>query len=715
MRVSIGKRLVLGLGTVLVFVVLLGALAWVQTNILWGQYRQFYEHPFMVRRAIGSLETSILKMRLELREAVLAVDEKDRIFHRQNSDIYQVAAEHDFDELSERFLGPRSDVENARSSFAQWVATRAGYWKQIMDGKGEDVWTVLHYSGEVENTRQQLLLDLKKIDDFAEDMGGRLYRAAWQKKHTLQWQLAVGVSLIFLLSGVLIYLLLKSIRSPLKELVSVSNQFRKGRLEVRSSGDSADEFGELSHAFNLMAESIQKQEQELTTRHEELALASKYKSEFLANMSHELRTPLNSLLLLAQELAANREGNLTAAQIESAKIVYSSGKDLLHLINEILDLSKIEAGRMDIQTGTVKGGELAEKTRHSFERLAREQGIDFDVTIAADAPLEINSDFHRVEQIIRNLVSNAIKFTERGNVAVVFGYCSLELDVPCTGPCCRGCLTITVKDTGIGIAPEQQETIFKAFRQVDSTLTRKYAGTGLGLTISRNLASLLGGEVLVQSEPGQGSEFTLRLPLRPDQQSQQFDDRTPQIEPAISSELRPPRTTGNGDDPSGIDGIYLETKAVAVVAEYQKDPDPALQNVKVLVVDDDMRNTFAVSRLLSEQGMSPLKAENGERALRLLDENPDVALVLMDIMMPGMDGWETIDRIRGQERFQALPIIVLTAVTDYCEGIQDLPAEVRGVLLKPVSADLLLASVRAAVIGIQGFDAGNEVSGGLHD
>ena len=246
---------------------------------------------------------------------------------------------------------------------------------------------------------------------------------------------------------------------------------------------------------------------------EELALVSKYKSEFLANMSHELRTPLNSLLLLAQSLSENKSGNLTGEQVESARIIRDGGGDLLKLINEVLDLSKIEAGRMDLRLDTVRIGDLADGVRASFAHMAKAKGLELVIAASEDAPAEMTSDRSRIEQVIRNLMSNAIKFTDSGSVKITFSRPSPGTDLSRSGVSAGECLAISVKDTGIGIAREDQRIIFKAFQQADGGAARKYGGTGLGLSISRELAGLLGGEIQLESTPGEGATFTLYLPV----------------------------------------------------------------------------------------------------------------------------------------------------------------------------------------------------------
>ena len=246
----------------------------------------------------------------------------------------------------------------------------------------------------------------------------------------------------------------------------------------------------------------------LQEKAEELALASKYKSEFLANMSHELRTPLNSLLLLAQSLADNKGGNLTSEQVEFARIIHNSGSDLLNLINEILDLAKIEAGRISLSIAKVKVEDLAEGVRVSFGHLAKQNGLALEVEVSPDAPAELVSDKKRIEQVIRNLVSNAIKFTEHGKVTVAFGRPSAEADLRDLDLERSHCLAIAVRDTGIGIDPAHQKgQSSRPSSKWNGSTSRKYGGTGLGLSISRELAHLLGGKIHLVQHPGPGVHF----------------------------------------------------------------------------------------------------------------------------------------------------------------------------------------------------------------
>ena len=252
---------------------------------------------------------------------------------------------------------------------------------------------------------------------------------------------------------------------------------------------------------------MQKAKLALEEKTRELLLSSQYKSEFLANMSHELRTPLNSLLILSQILEENKEGNLTKKQIQYANTIYSSGKDLLDIINEILDISKIESGKVDSQISEIDIKGILTFINHQFTAIAEQKDIQFDVTIQDDVPVIVYSDEQKIYQILKNLVANALKFTEEGSVKInVFRSISISnLER-------NEFIAFSVSDTGIGIPPEKQELIFEAFQQADGTTSRKYGGTGLGLSISKGLADLLGGYITVNSNEENGSEFTFFLP-----------------------------------------------------------------------------------------------------------------------------------------------------------------------------------------------------------
>ncbi|HEY9417225.1 MAG TPA: ATP-binding protein, partial [Pseudonocardia sp.] len=451
---------------------------------------------------------------------------------------------------------------------------------------------------------------------------------------------------------------------------------------------------------------------------DQLAQASRYKSEFLANMSHELRTPLNSLLLLSRLLAENEERNLTDKQREFASTIHKAGADLLLLIEDILDLSKIEAGRVHVEPqltdlATVRGYVL-----QAFEPQAEDKGLTLRVDLAPDVSPTIVTDAQRLQQILRNLLSNAVKFTDTGSVSLTiapadptdtYGVPSLDE--------ATGVVSFSVRDTGIGIAGAKLNMIFEAFEQADGTTSRKYGGTGLGLSISRELARLLGGAITVSSEPGIGSTFTLQLP-----------ETLPAIQPSVSgapAQLTASRSTSQPGQPStvagpSVDGSYGNAASgrfrgvqrqsggspppvLGSVGEGAGDRKtvPDLAGVTVLIVDDDVRNVFALTSALELHGLRVLYADNGSDGLRLLSDHRDVDIVLMDAMMPDLDGNETtrmIRRVHGKE----LPVVFLTAKAMPGDRESSLEAGASDYITKPVDLDKLLSVMASWVTRIGG-------------
>ncbi|MBX6388644.1 MAG: HAMP domain-containing protein [Frankia sp.] len=491
----------------------------------------------------------------------------------------------------------------------------------------------------------------------------------------------------------------------------------------------------------------------LEERAEQLAQSSQYKSEFLANMSHELRTPLNSLLILAKLLADNPENNLTAKQVNFAKTIYAAGSELLGLINDILDWSKVEAGKMAVEPTTVRTEALCDAVAQAFRPIVEQNGLDFVVTVAADVPEEFVTDEQRIQQVLRNLLSNAVKFTERG--AVRLDVTVASPDVPFIVPSLRSAPTVlsfAVSDTGIGIPPDKQRMIFEAFQQADGTTSRRYGGTGLGLSISKEIARLLGGSIGVSSAVDRGSTFTLYVPsvLPPDQQPAEgtpgepddvliiHADEGPRRPATPASELPPARSARSTatERPAGAGDLQETTRPgtgdVAVVPDLPEPgvgkapgerggtsaPQPGrtpflteparplrepvpdetdpLQGATVLVVDDDVRNVFALTSALEMFGMRVQYADNGHDAVKLLQQGKaTIDLVLMDVMLPGMDGNETTSVIRAMPAFTNLPILVLTAQAMPGEREKSLAAGATDYITKPVDLDHLLGVMRA--------------------
>jgi signal transduction histidine kinase/HAMP domain-containing protein/ActR/RegA family two-component response regulator len=403
---------------------------------------------------------------------------------------------------------------------------------------------------------------------------------------------------------------------------------------------------------------IEQARQELEDRARQLATASKYKSEFMANMSHELRTPLNSALVLARVLADNTEANLTTKQVEYARTIHSAGSDLLQLINDILDLAKVEAGHLEPHPTDVSVPVLVDYVESMCRPLTTEKGLTFDVVVEPGTPQHLHTDELRLQQILRNLLSNAVKFTHRGTVRLHIRMADHE---EVRNPALRAepaVFAFAVSDTGVGIPADKLEVIFEEFRQADGTTSRAYGGTGLGLSISRDLTYLLGGELSVRSEPAVGSTFTLYLPAA-----------TPTV---------PIPLTVNGDKPAEIPAPTVAVR------------DSRFHDVKILIVDDDPRNVFALTAALEQQGFQVVSADTGVAGIRVLEQHNDVALVLMDVMMPELDGNATIAAIRNMSAHAGLPIIAVTAKAMPEDRHRTLAAGANDYVTKPVDADRLL-------------------------
>lgn len=415
-------------------------------------------------------------------------------------------------------------------------------------------------------------------------------------------------------------------------------------------------------------EALELAQQEIKQKAEALEIASRYKSEFLANMSHELRTPLNSILVLSELLATNKNQGMTPEEIEFSNIIHASGKDLLDLINDILDLSKVEAGRMEIDIEEMNIEDLEEYVIRTFSPITNKKGISLVTELGDNLPDYIMTDSQRVMQILKNLMSNAIKFTEKGSVALKVYRPDNHTVFTHPGLTSGNALAIQVKDTGIGISEEKAKVIFEAFQQADGTISRKFGGTGLGLTISRNLARILGGEIQLRSEENEGSTFILYLPINP-------------VENTQPERLYSP-VKGKGET------VTIEPEPMPSTPSFL--PDSVFENKKILICDDDMRNVFVLSKILEEKKVHILIGKNGREGIEKLQANPDTNLVLMDIMMPEIDGYTAMREIRKDARFKQLPIIALTAKAMKGDREKCIEAGASDYLSKPVQTEKLL-------------------------
>ncbi len=462
----------------------------------------------------------------------------------------------------------------------------------------------------------------------------------------------------------------EELRVANEELQSQSTQLRdsQARLETQQAELEQTNVQLADHAERLRrhAADLAAAKRDTEIRATELARANRYKSEFLANMSHELRTPLNSSLILAKLLADNRDGNLTPEQVKYARGIAAAGNDLLTLINDILDLSKIEARKVDLTRNAVDIGQLAGRLAQTFEPIAEQKQVFFRVIRSEDLPATIDTDAQRLSQILKNLLSNALKFTERGEVA---------LEIYPRGEA----IEFAVRDTGIGIAEEHHEIIFEPFRQADGTTNRKFGGTGLGLSISRELARLLGGDISLESTPGQGSTFRLLLPRVAPEPASRASAVAPAMAPAspgrhgaAASASRLPSAPRKGSVPDDRANIRNEGRVL-------------------LVIEDDLAFARVLYDLARELGFDCLVATTADEGMELAAQFR-LAAVVLDIKLPDHSGLTVLDRLKHNPLTRHVPVQVISA-EDNTREARAMGAA--GALVKPVERDALVSTLTA--------------------
>jgi signal transduction histidine kinase/ActR/RegA family two-component response regulator/HAMP domain-containing protein len=469
-----------------------------------------------------------------------------------------------------------------------------------------------------------------------------------------------------------------------QELTAGSQRLQAQQHELQKSNTELAEKAALlatqNRAIEIKNAEIELARQEIEERAAQLAAASRYKSDFMANMSHELRTPLNSALVLAKLLADNLDGNLMDKQVEFARTIHSAGSDLLQLINDILDLAKVEAGRMEPSISDVAMSAVVKYVRNLCEPLAAEKALHFVVELDPTLPTILRTDEQRLQQVLRNLTSNAVKFTDEGGVTLRIRPAAadeVESEALRAAP---SRVAFEVEDTGIGIPADKLSVIFEAFQQADGTTSRRYGGTGLGLSISRQLTQLLGGELTVRSEPGVGSVFTLYLP-----------EVAQPSTPAVPENPAPDTTSDKVTTPE----LVPAARALPQLPPAPGEAAPRFHGEKILIVDDDLRNVFALSSMLEAHGLNVVFADNGVAGVRALERNEDIALVLMDVMMPELDGNATMAAIRNLNRYADLPIIAVTAKAMKEDRAKSLASGANDYVTKPVDSDLLLRLINA--------------------
>ena len=436
-----------------------------------------------------------------------------------------------------------------------------------------------------------------------------------------------------------------------QQLEETNSQMEEQHQQLEEANSQMEEQQQQLEEANSHMEEQQQQLKEssytLRDKNEELVLSSKYKSEFLANMSHELRTPLNAIIVLSNMLENNKFNNLDKEEIKKASIIHKSGNELLLLINDVLDLSKIEAGKMILDKEFFTSKDLLEELSNLFNAQIEEKNLSFIVEDNFNS--QICSDKTKILQILKNFLSNALKFTRIGSI-------SLKIETLDETK-----LQILVSDTGIGIESKQLESVFNAFVQADGSISREYGGTGLGLSISKKMAEFIGGEITLQSTFSKGSTFSLILPIL--------------IKTETDKKINEQKTSDE----------------ITRYSSYKNDSQELLES-KILVVDDDIRNIFILSELLSSHGAEVFTAHNGKEAIEELQANDnDIDIILMDIMMPVMDGYEATELIKENKKSKDIPIIALTAKAMQEDKEKALDAGCNDYVTKPIDASLLLS------------------------
>ncbi|MGE8214528.1 MAG: response regulator [Stenotrophomonas sp.] len=444
------------------------------------------------------------------------------------------------------------------------------------------------------------------------------------------------------------------------------------RVQAEELQASNEELRQKTEVLNEQKEVLQVLQRETEFKAQELARASQYKTDFLANMSHELRTPLNSLLILSKELAENESGHLDVEEVEAAAVIHDSGSNLLRLINDILDLSKIEAGKMDVHREEVRVDAITREVLRHFRHMAVENRLEFVIDLDDSVPETVVTDRSKLQQVLNNLLGNAFKFTREGKVTLQLGMADNALLTRIGAAADEQHLALAVRDTGIGIPEERLDSIFEAFEQVDSSTSRHYGGSGLGLAIARRLAQLLGGQLVVDSEQDKGSCFTLVLPIL------SAAAHGIKAEEAFPVPTRPAPTPGPARAATAqlIDWIPDDRHAIAA------------GETVILTIEDDPAFARILVDLIRRKGHRALAAADGESGLELARRFRPTG-ILLDVMLPGMDGWSVLQHLKHDPVTAAIPVHFISAVDEAAKGVA---LGAVGYLTKPVDRKALIAA-----------------------
>ncbi len=511
-----------------------------------------------------------------------------------------------------------------------------------------------------------------------------------------QWMTFSGVALFYVAMVLSIWLYQSSRKRAAAQMLRYTQELEKSEEELKMQQEelkasneeiesSNEELEEKTRALEEQNSQIQQQSEELSEskrlieeKANEVGRASKYKSEFLANMSHELRTPLNSLLILAKLLASNEEGNLTDEQVEEARVIYNGGLDLLGLINDILDLSKVEAGKLTVAADDVALDNIVGRMRQQFSPVSREKGVEFLITMTDDLPATLHTDAQRVEQILKNLLSNAFKFTEQGSVTLEVRRPDKSMELQRASLDYGNAIAFSVIDTGIGIEPSKFKDIFEAFQQEDGSIDRHYGGTGLGLTIARKFAHMLDGEIHVASQKGKGSRFTLVLPVM--------------LTRAEAEET----STAWGDATTEVSRTELKTMPKTQMAEFIPDDRTRIgdKDKVLLIIEDDPAFAATLMKIARKRGYKCLAAGDGKTGLVLAVEQP-VTAILLDLKLPDIDGMHVLDQLKHSLRTRHIPVHIISGRDE--GNTLPLRKGAIGYLTKPVEKE----AVEGALIKIE--------------
>ena len=444
------------------------------------------------------------------------------------------------------------------------------------------------------------------------------------------------------------------------------------RVQAEELQASNEELRQKTEVLNEQKDVLQVLQRETEFKAQELARASQYKTDFLANMSHELRTPLNSLLILSKELAENENGHLDAEEVEAAAVIHDSGSNLLRLINDILDLSKIEAGKMDVHHEEVKFDAITREVTRHFRHMAMESRLEFAIDVSPAVPDALITDRSKLQQVLNNLLGNAFKFTREGKVTLRVTMADGALLTRIGAAADEQHVALAVLDTGIGIPEERLESIFEAFEQVDSSTSRHYGGSGLGLAIARRLAQLLGGQLVVDSEQDKGSRFTLVLPLL----SAGVSSAMATAPVAVEARIAPTPGPARAATAQLIDWIPDDRHAIAA------------GETVILTIEDDPAFARILVDLIRRKGHRALAAADGESGLELARRFRPTG-ILLDVMLPGMDGWSVMQHLKNDPVTAAIPVHFISAVDGAAKGVA---LGAVGYLTKPVDRKALIAA-----------------------